>query len=62
MSKVVDYTVPLGARAYDIHIESGCLGRLGAAMRRLMPDASRSLIVSNTTVAPLYLDAVQGSL
>ncbi|MDX8402590.1 MAG: 3-dehydroquinate synthase [Mariprofundaceae bacterium] len=31
-------------------------------MRRLMPDASRSLIVSNTTVAPLYLDAVQGSL
>ncbi|MDQ6987439.1 MAG: 3-dehydroquinate synthase [Mariprofundaceae bacterium] len=56
------YRVDLGPRSYDIHIDPGCLVHLGAAMRALFPDAGRCLVVSNTVVAPLYLDAVQKSL
>jgi len=56
------YRVELGARSYDIHIEPGALARLGSAMRALFPDCARCLIVSNETVAPLYLAQVQGSL
>jgi len=52
------YRVELGARAYDIHIEPGCLGELGTAMTRLFPDASRCLVVSNDVVAPLYMRQV----
>ncbi|MDX8391272.1 MAG: 3-dehydroquinate synthase [Mariprofundaceae bacterium] len=59
---VRDYRVDLGPRSYDIHIESGCLKRLGAEMRALFPAAGRCLVVSNNVVAPLYLEAVQQSL
>ncbi len=56
------YRVSLDARSYDIHIQAGCLPHLGAAMRRLFPTAERCMVVSNTTVAPLYLDTVRDSL
>jgi len=56
------YRIDLGPRSYDIHIEPGCLNRLGTAMRRLFATESRCLVVSNEVVAPLYLDAVRQSL
>jgi len=56
------YHVDLDARSYDIHIQPGCLDRLGSVMRDLFPAAGRCLIVSNDVVAPLYLERVQASL
>ncbi|RMH61859.1 MAG: 3-dehydroquinate synthase [Zetaproteobacteria bacterium] len=56
------YRVELGARSYDIHIEPDSLPRLGRAMRALLPDAERCLVVSNETVAPLYLEQLEASL
>ncbi|HXH64923.1 MAG TPA: 3-dehydroquinate synthase [Mariprofundaceae bacterium] len=57
-----DYRIDLGPRSYDIHIEPGCLDRIGAAMRRLFAAESRCLVVSNAVVAPLYLERVRQSL
>ncbi|MDQ6970262.1 MAG: 3-dehydroquinate synthase [Mariprofundus sp.] len=56
------YHVDLGARAYDIHIEPGCLTNIGQAMADLFPAPSRCMIISNTTIAPLYLHRVKTSL
>jgi 3-dehydroquinate synthase len=56
------YRIDLGPRSYDIHIESGCLNRLGTAMRRQFATESRCLVVSNEVVAPLYLERVRQSL
>ncbi len=53
-------TVDLGERSYPIHIGRGLLDKA-----ELMTDAiagSSALVVSNTTVAPLYLDRVTASL
>ena len=53
--------VELDQRAYDIHIGTGLLGRpdtfAGVANER-----ARALIVTNTTVAPLYAKRVQQAL
>jgi len=59
-----DYTyhVDLGARSYDIHIESGCLDHIGAALDVLFPKSKRCMVVSNDIVAPLYLERVKKSL
>ncbi|MFC1568017.1 3-dehydroquinate synthase [Pseudomonadota bacterium] len=56
------YHVDLGDRSYDIHIESGCLASIGAVMAGLFGSPSRCLIITNETVAPLYLETVQASL
>jgi len=56
------YRVDLAARAYDIHIEAGCLAHIAAAMAELFPTPSRCMIVSNVTIAPLYLEQVSTSL
>jgi len=56
------YRVNLGARSYDIHIEPGCLDRLGDAMGALFDAPARCMIISNVTVAPLYMAQVSGSL
>ena len=56
------YRMELGPRSYDIHIQPGCLDDVGAVVRRLFPEASRCLVVSNEVVAPLYLDRVRESL
>ncbi|ATX81019.1 3-dehydroquinate synthase [Mariprofundus ferrinatatus] len=56
------YRVELGPRSYDIHIEPGCLGRLGEAMAGLFSSPSRCMVISNVTVAPLYMDSVRTSL
>jgi len=52
--------VALGERAYPIHIGSGLLGRVDLLLPHLA--AKRVAIVSNTTVAPIYLDRVAGPL
>ncbi|HYC54311.1 MAG TPA: 3-dehydroquinate synthase [Candidatus Binatia bacterium] len=52
--------VELGPRAYDCIIEPGIRRRAGEAIAALAP--SRILVVSNTTVAPIFADALQGSI
>lgn len=62
-TQIQNYRVDLGNRAYDIHIEKGCLSQIGAACTSLFGEqAKRCLIVTNDVVAPLYLDTVQASL
>ena len=53
-------TVELGTRRYPILIDAGLLGRPDV-FRQHLP-ARDLLIVSNTTVAPLYLAALRASL
>ncbi|MDX8395207.1 MAG: 3-dehydroquinate synthase [Mariprofundaceae bacterium] len=62
MHKKNIYTVALGERSYDIHLEKGSLGNIGDAIRQLFPDAARCMVVSNDWVAPLYLKSVRTSL
>jgi 3-dehydroquinate synthase len=52
--------VELGTRSYPILIDAGLLGR-PEVFRQHLP-ARDLLIVSNTTVAPLYLPTLKGSL
>ena len=49
---MIDLTVELGERSYPIHIAAGALDRLGAEVKCLA--ATRILVVTNTTVGPLY--------
>src|SRR3989338_1422184 len=53
-------TVGLGERSYPIHIGSGLLGR-AELLRPCLP-RKRATIVTNTTVAPLYLDRLRHTL
>jgi 3-dehydroquinate synthase len=53
-------TVGLGERSYPIHIGSGLLGR--AELLQAHVPRKRAAIVSNTTVAPLYLEKLQHTL
>ncbi len=50
-------TVGLGERSYPIHIGSGLLGQ-AELLRPYLP-RKRAAIVTNTTVAPLYLEQLQ---
>lgn len=52
--------IDLGDRSYRIDIGSGLLG--AAASYEGLPKASSALIVSNTTVAPLYLERLAAVL
>ncbi|PXW97128.1 3-dehydroquinate synthase [Sphaerotilus hippei] len=56
----VTVRVDLGDRSYDILIGSGLLDR--AETWAGLPRASTALIVTNTTVAPLYAERVQAAL
>jgi len=66
MSEIVDnaqiYRVELADRSYDIHIQPGCLERLGQAMETLFASPTRCMVVSNVTVSPLYMQVVRNSL
>ncbi|HCI13567.1 MAG: 3-dehydroquinate synthase [Gallionellales bacterium GWA2_60_142] len=53
-------TVGLGERSYAIHIGSGLLGR-PELLKEHLP-RKRAAIVTNTTVAPLYLEKLQQTL
>lgn len=52
--------IALGDRSYRIEIGGGLLGTPASFDR--LPKASSALIVSNTTVAPLYLDRLRAAL
>ena len=52
--------IDLGERSYPIHIGTGLLG--DAASYAGLPRASAALLVSNTTVAPLYAERVRAAL
>ena len=52
--------VDLAERSYKVYIGSGFLGKQHTAFD--MPSGSTALLVSNETVAPLYLDALKSSL
>ena len=56
------YNVNLDSRSYDIHIEPGCLSAIGSAMGELFPSPTRCMIISNVTIAPLYMQTVRASL
>ncbi len=60
MSVLHTLEVDLGERAYPIHIGTGLLGDAELIAPHL--HGASAVIVSNTTVAPLYLDAVEQSL
>ena len=53
--------VPLGARAYSILIGPGILDEAGAEIARIAPGA-HCAVVTNSRVAPLYLDRFAASL
>jgi shikimate kinase / 3-dehydroquinate synthase len=53
--------VPLGARAYSILIGPGLIDGAGAEIGRIAPGA-KCAIVTDSNVAPLYLDRLTGSL
>jgi 3-dehydroquinate synthase len=53
-------TVALGERSYPIHIGCGLLARGDLVVPRLKQ--KKAVIVSNTTVAPLYLDRLRSTL
>lgn len=55
-------TVALPGREYDILIEAGLLDRAGAHCRAVLPGAGRLAVVTDSNVAPLYLDRVTASL
>jgi 3-dehydroquinate synthase len=57
----VTVPVPLGARAYDIRIGAGLLGRAGAEIAPLLR-RPRLAIVTEATVAALHLPALEASL
>jgi 3-dehydroquinate synthase len=52
--------IDLSERSYTVYIGSGFLGKPHAAFA--IPGGSTALIVSNETVAPLYLDSLKKSL
>lgn len=53
-------TLSLGARSYPIYIGKGLLSDGEILLRHL--DAKQVMVVTNTTIAPLYLDRVVGYL
>ena len=55
-------TVALPGREYEIRIEAGLLHRAGAHCRAVLPGAKRLAVVTDSNVAPLYLDRVVHSL
>lgn len=57
---MIEIRVELAERSYSIHIASGAINRLGLEVKRLQ--ATRVMIVTNSTVGPLYLKKALESL
>jgi 3-dehydroquinate synthase len=57
----VTVNVPLGERAYDIVIGRGLLSSFGKRLAALRPNV-RAAIVTDSAVAPLYLDMAEAAL
>ena len=52
--------VDLGLRSYDIHIDNGLIGRAGTLLSAAM--GRTAAVITNSTIAPLYLTALKNSL
>lgn len=50
------------SKEYDVVIGAGILSRVGSLVKEAVPKATKILIVSETNVAPLYLDAVKENI
>lgn len=57
---MIEINVELGSRSYPIHIGQGALDAAGSELKRLK--ATRVLLVTNTTVGPLYAARVVESI
>lgn len=57
---MMELMVDLGQRAYPIRIGEGALALLGQELKRLK--ATKALLVTNTTVGPLYEQAAIQSI
>ena len=57
-----ELTVALPGREYDIKIEKGLLDRAGESCRGVLPKTRRIAVVTDSNVAPLYLERVHKSL
>ena len=55
-------TVALPGREYDILIGQGLLDQAGERCRAVLPRAERLFVVTDSNVAPLYLERVENSL
>ena len=55
-------TVALPGRENNIQIGRGLLARAGEELRAVLPGASRLFVVTDSHVAPLYLERVRASL
>ena len=55
-------TVALPGREYDILIERGLLGQVGARIRAVLPRARKLAVVTDTNVGPLYYNRIKASL
>ena len=55
-------TVALPGREYNIQIGWGLLTRAGEELRAVLPGASRIFVVTDSHVAPLYLERVRARL
>ena len=53
---------PAASKEYDVVIGNGAVSVLGTEAKKLCPGALKALIVSETNVAPLYLDRVKKEL
>ena len=53
---------PAPSKEYDVVIGNGAVSVLGFEVKKLCPGAVKALIVSETNVAPLYLDRVRQEL
>ena len=53
---------PAASKEYDVIIGNGAVSVLGGEVKKLCPGAVKALIVSETNVAPLYLDRVKKEL
>ena len=53
---------PAASKEYDVVIGNGAVSLLGPEVKKLCPGAVKALIVSETNVAPLYLERVRQEL
>ena len=62
-SQIQSIPVPLGDRAYRVHIGAGILPQLGRLANELGGElGKRCAVVTDSNVAPLYSEAVLASL
>ena len=57
---MIEYNVDLASRSYPIYIGKGVIERVGSELSELEP--TRILVVTNTTVGPLYAETVTRSI